>query len=99
MLDVLAKKLGKSSDENWSEDDNKKGFNIFLRMTGNAANPKISLNKKANRALFKEQMKAEQQTMKKLINAELKGELPKEQPVDFKNNAPPTLIEWDDSTK
>ena len=98
LLEVFARKLGKSEDANWEQDE-KSGFNIFLRMTGNASNPKFSLNKKASRQQFKENMKAEQQTMQKLIRAELNGEQPKEKPIDFKQPDKVELINWDDSTK
>ena len=98
LLEVFARKLGKSEDADWEQDE-KSGFNVFIRMTGNASNPKIIMNKKASRQKFKENMKAEQQTMQKLIKAELKGEQPKEKPIDFKQPDKIELINWDDSIK
>jgi hypothetical protein len=98
LLEVLARRLGKSDDGDWEQED-KGGMNIYLRMTGNASNPKISINKKASRQTFKANMKAEQQTMQKLIKAELHGEQSKEKPIDFKQPEKVELINWDDSTK
>ena len=99
MLEVFARKMGKANDESWEQDDNKSGFNIFLRMTGKASDAKISINKKASRQKFKENLKAEQQTIKQLIQADLKGIAPAEKAIDFKPQDKVELIDWNDSLK
>jgi hypothetical protein len=99
LMDWFGKKLGKSADDNWENDKDKKGFNIFLRMIGKAGDIKILRDKKSSRELFIENLKAEHETMKALIKAELKGEAKKETPIDFKPQEQVELINWDDTTK
>jgi hypothetical protein len=99
LMDWFGKKLGKNNDDNWEEDNEKKGFNIFLRMTGKGSDIKISRDKKSSREKFKENLKAEHETMKALLKAEWKGELKKETPIDFKPQEQIELIDWNDSIK
>jgi hypothetical protein len=99
LMDWFGKKLGKNTDDNWEEDNDKKGFNVFLRMTGKGNNLKIVRDKKSSRDKFKENLKAEHETLKALIKADLKGETKREKPIDFKQDEKIELINWDDTTK
>ena len=99
LMDWFGKKLGKTTDDNWEEDNDKKGFNVFLRMTGKGNNLKIVRDKKSSRDKFKENLKAEHETLKALIKADLKGETKREKPIDFKQDEKIELINWDDTTK
>jgi hypothetical protein len=99
LVDWFGKKLGKNNDDNWEEDNEKKGLNIFLRMTGKGSDIKISRDKKSSREKFKENLKAEHETMKALLKAEWKGEQKKEPPIDFKPQEQIELIDWNDSIK
>ncbi|MEN9522186.1 MAG: hypothetical protein RL065_563, partial [Bacteroidota bacterium] len=69
LMDWFGKKLGKNNDDNWEEDNEKKGFNVFLRMTGKGNDIKISRDKKSSRDKFKENLKAEHETMKALLKS------------------------------
>ena len=99
LMNWLGKKLGKNKDENWENESDKSGFNIFLKMIGKGSEFKISRDKKSSREKFKENMKAEQETMKSLILQELQGEKKKEKPIDFKPQEKIELIDWNDTIK
>ncbi len=66
---LLAQKFNRKLDNiEYMEDDPYEGLNLYLSMTGDLANPKIKLDKKASRKKIQEDFKKEKENLKNLIN-------------------------------
>lgn len=101
--DLLWRKAKNAKKENsefgYIEDDGTGKSVLFLKMTGTVENPIITYDTQGLKQKWKEDAKAEKQTLKQILNKEFgwykKDSTLKDTPTSTKK---PFVIEWDDET-
>ena len=98
LSDVLGKKVKEQNTEfGIVEDDGLGKSSLFLRMTGDAANPKFAYDKKAVMKKIQTDIKAEKQTLRDIFKKEF-GSHKSDPSIVKKNESKEAIqIEWDEN--
>ena len=99
LSDVLGKKVKDQNTEfGIVEDDGLGKSSLFLRMTGDAGNPKFAYDKKAVMKKIQTDIKAEKQTLKEIFKKEF-GSAQRNDPSSVKKNESKEAVqvEWDEN--